>query len=82
MNSTKDAHELQKKISRDEQGAWKDGASDGLLKIHASSAELWSARIHKLQVLGSEHVSPGTYMFRDLHVQIPNLELVSSSIAD
>ena len=25
MNSTKDAHELEKKNSRDEQGAWKEG---------------------------------------------------------
>ena len=31
----KSAHELQKVNSRDEQGAWKDGASDGLPKIHA-----------------------------------------------
>jgi len=36
MNSTKDAHELQEKNSGDEQGAWKDGAPDGLPKIHAS----------------------------------------------
>ena len=34
MNSTKGAHELQKENSRDEQGAWRDRASDGLLMIH------------------------------------------------
>ena len=40
INSTKDAHELQKKKSGDEQGAWKDGAPDGLPMIHAFSAHL------------------------------------------
>jgi len=60
MNSTKDAHELQKGNSGDEQGAWKDGAPDSLLKIRASSAHLWSTtgRMHKLQAVGSEHAGP------------------------
>ena len=34
MNSTKDAQELQKKNSSNEQGAWKDRALDGQLLIH------------------------------------------------
>jgi len=61
MNSTKDAHELQKENSRDEQEAWRDRASDGLLIIHATTALLWSAtgRIHKLQAPESEHEDPG-----------------------
>jgi len=49
---------LQKKNSRDAQGAWKDRALDGLLGIHASTTPLWSAtgRIHMLQTprLGHE----------------------------
>ena len=60
MNSTKGAHELQKENSRDEHGAWKDRALDGLPKIHASIAHLWLAtgRIHKLQAPRSEHEDP------------------------
>ena len=38
MNNTKDAHELQKKNSEDEQGAQNDGALDGPPMIHASPA--------------------------------------------
>ena len=34
---------LQKENSRGTQGAWKDGASDGLLEIHATAAPLRSA---------------------------------------
>ena len=61
MKSIKDAHELQKENSKDEHKAWKDGASDHLLKIDASSMHLRSAtrRIHKLQTPGSEHAGPG-----------------------
>jgi len=40
MNSTKYAHELQKKNSGDEQGTWKDRVSDGLPKIYALVAHL------------------------------------------
>jgi len=61
MNSTEDAHKLQKKNSRDEHGAWKNRASDGLLMVHATAALPWSAtgRIHKLQAPGSGHKDPG-----------------------
>jgi len=50
VNSTKGAHESQKKNWRAEQGAWKDRASHSLPMIHASAVHLWSAtgRIHKL----------------------------------
>jgi len=50
MNSTKDAHELQWKNSKAEQGAWKEKTLDGLPMIHASTAHLWSAtrRTHQL----------------------------------
>jgi len=40
VNGTEYAHELQKENLGDRQGAWKDGTSDGLPKIHASSAHL------------------------------------------
>ena len=40
MNSTNGTHELQKENLRDQQGAGKDEASDGLLMIHASTAPL------------------------------------------
>jgi len=40
MNSTKDAKELQKKNSRDEQGAWKERASYGLPMIHTFATHL------------------------------------------
>jgi len=40
MNSTKGAHELQKENSRDEQGDWKDRASDWSLVIHNATAAL------------------------------------------
>ena len=36
----KDAHNLQKQNSRDKQGAWKDGASDGQLLIHDATTVL------------------------------------------
>ena len=57
MNSAKRAHELQKEKSRAKQGAQKKRASDGLPMIHAITVHFWSAigRIHKLQVLKSEH---------------------------
>ena len=61
MNSTKDDHELQKENSRDERGAWKDWAPDGLPMICTFSTHLWSAtrKIHKLQGLKSEHAGLG-----------------------
>ena len=61
MNSTKEAHELQKEYSRDKQRAWKKNALDGLPRIHTSAAHLWSAteRIHKLQAPESGHEDPG-----------------------
>ena len=61
VNCKKEAHESQRKNSRAEQGAWKDGTPDGRPMIHASAAHLWSAaeRIHKLQVSGSEHANLG-----------------------
>jgi len=61
MNSTKGTHELQKENSRDAQGAWKDRDSNGLPMIHATTALLWleTRRIHKLQILRSEHEDPG-----------------------
>jgi len=40
MNSTKGAHELQEENSRDEQGAWRNRASDGLSMIHATASQL------------------------------------------
>ena len=42
-------------------GAWKDGAPDGLLEIHATAAPLWSAtgRIHTLQAPWPGHEDPG-----------------------
>jgi len=40
MNNTIDAHEFQKENLRDEQGAWKDWASDDLPMIHATAALL------------------------------------------
>ena len=40
MYSTKDALELQKKNSRDEQRGWEDGTPDGLPMIHVSTAHL------------------------------------------
>ena len=43
MNSTNGGSELQQENSRAEQGAWKDGALDDLLGIHATAAPLWSA---------------------------------------
>jgi len=57
----KSAHELQKKNSRDEQGALKDRALDGLSMIHASAVYLWLAtgRIYKLQAPGSGHADLG-----------------------
>ena len=60
MYSTKGVHELQKENSRDEQGAWKDWASDSLPMIYATVVHLWSAtrRIHKLQTPGSGHEDP------------------------
>jgi len=52
---------LQKENSRDAQGAWKDGALDGLPMIHASAAYLWSAsgRIYKLQAPRPRHEDSG-----------------------
>ena len=45
MKCTEGAQELQKKNSRDEQGAWKDRALDGQLLIHdATAAQFWSTR--------------------------------------
>ena len=60
-NYTKGAHKSQRENSRTEQGAWKDGASDGLQMIHASIVPLWSAteRIHKLQAPRSGHKDQG-----------------------
>jgi len=40
MNSTKDAHELQKENSRVEQGAWKEMTLDDLSMIYAFAAHL------------------------------------------
>ena len=42
-------------------GAWKDRASDGLLRIHASAAPLWSATggTHTLQAPWPGHEDPG-----------------------
>ena len=61
MNSTKGAHELQKENSRDEQGTWRDRASDGLPMIHTTDALLWlvTGRIHKLQASRPKHEDPG-----------------------
>jgi len=61
MNSTKDAHEVQKENSRDEQGAWKDRASERSADDPPFTAHIWSAtgRIHKLQALGSRHADLG-----------------------
>jgi len=61
MNSTQCTHELQKENWRDEQGAWKDGASDW------STADPWCYRYaaliarksHVVQALRSEHAGPG-----------------------
>jgi len=61
MNSIKDAHELQKRNLRDEQGTWGDKVSDSMPMTHATAALLWSAtgRIHKLQILGYGHEDSG-----------------------
>ena len=47
----KELMSYRRKNSRDEQGAWKYRASDGMSLIHAFTTYLWSAtgRIHKLQ---------------------------------
>ena len=66
LNSTKYAHELQKKNSRDEQGAWEDRALDGLPMIQASTThsdqqqgESTSFKLRNLnmQVQGSQKLS-------------------------
>ena len=47
----KEARSHSKRTLEPNKGAWKDGALDGLLEIHATAAPLWSAtgRIHMLQ---------------------------------
>ena len=40
VNSKKGTHEFTKENSRGTQGAWKDGALDDLLEIHATAALL------------------------------------------
>ena len=49
-----------RKTQEPNKGAWKDGALDGLLEIHATAAPLWSAtgRIHKLQAPKPGHEDP------------------------
>ena len=60
VNSKRALTSLQKGNSRGTQGAWKDGVPDGLLKIHATAALLWSAtgRIHMLQAPKPGHEDP------------------------
>ena len=59
MNSTKDAHELQKENSRDEQGARKNRLQTGQPLVHdAIAAQLWP--------LGS----PSLSNLQDLNMQI------------
>ena len=61
MNSKRALTSLQKENSGGTQGAWKDRAPDGLLKIHATAALLWSATegIHTLQAPKPGHEDPG-----------------------
>ena len=55
-----EAQSHNKKNFRAEQGAWKDGALDGLPEIHATVELLMSAtvRIHTLQALRPGHENP------------------------
>ena len=61
MNSTKNAHELQKKNSRDEQGAWKDRVSDWSTVDpgHYRCATLITRKSITVQALGSGYGDPG-----------------------
>ena len=55
MSSTKSANELQKENSRDEQGAWKDRASDGqrwsMLLLRIFNKQPWESTSSKLRDL-------------------------------
>ena len=56
----KEAQSPNRKTLEPNKGAWKDGASDGLLEIHVTAAPLWSAtgRIHMLQAPKPGHEDP------------------------